>query len=172
MEGSNAYQQRERDGLMESQLNILSESLDRKLQVLKEIQEYNLKQEEAFKNGTADLDSFDAAVEEKDRLIERLMRLDDGFETLYAGLAQELQDNRKKHAAKIKELQEKVAKVTEMGVTIQAQEARNKKLIEDYFAKARAGVRQNRQSSRVAYDYYKNMSGSSLGQARFMDSKQ
>lgn len=157
---------------MESQLNILSESLDQKLQVLKEIQDYNLKQEEAFKNDQADIDSFDEAVEEKDRLIEKLIRLDEGFEALYARLAEELRGNREQHAGQIKVLQEKIAKVTEMGVTIQAQEARNKKLVEDYFAKARAGVRQNRQSSKAAYDYYKSMSGAGLGQSRFMDSKQ
>lgn len=156
---------------MENQLNILSESLDEKLKVLKEIQEYNLRQEEAFKNGEADLDSFDEAVEEKGQLIERLVRLDDGFETLYEKVAEELRENRARYAAQIKELQEKVAKVTEMSVTIQAQEARNKKLVEDYFAKARSGVRQNRQSSKVAYDYYKSMSGANLPQSHFMDSK-
>lgn len=157
---------------MESQLNILSESLDQKLKVLEEIQQYNLKQEQAFKNGEADIAGFDEAVEEKDRLIEKLMRLDDGFETMYSKLAEELKGNRTQYAVQIKVLQEKIAKVTEMGVTIQAQEARNKKLVEDYFAKARAGVRQNRQSSKVAYDYYKSMSGANLAQSHFMDSKQ
>lgn len=156
---------------MENQLNILSESLDEKIKVLEDIQEYNLRQEQAFKNGEADLESFDEAVEEKDRLIERLMRLDEGFEVLYAKLAEELKENRAQHASQIKILQEKITRVTEMGVTIQAQEARNKKLVEDYFAKARSGVRQNRQSSRVAYDYYKNMSGANLPQSHFMDSK-
>lgn len=156
---------------MGNQLDILSQSLDEKLKVLKEIQEYNLRQEQAFKNDVADLDSFDAAVEEKDQLIERLMRLDDGFEILYAKLAEELKGNRDRYATQIKMLQEKIAKVTEMGVTIQAQEARNKKLVEDYFAKAKSGVRQNRQSSRVAYDYYKSMSGANLPQSHFMDSK-
>ena len=33
---------------MESQLTILSESLDRKLEVLQKIQEYNKRQEEVF----------------------------------------------------------------------------------------------------------------------------
>lgn len=157
---------------MESQLNILSESLDQKIKVLEEIQQYNQKQEQAFKKGEADIAGFDEAVEEKDRLIEKLMRLDDGFETMYAKLAEELKENRAQHAARIKVLQEKIAKVTEMGVTIQAQEARNKKLVEDYFAKARAGVRQNRQSSKAAYDYYKSMSGANIRQSSFMDSKQ
>lgn len=156
---------------MENQLDILSQSLDEKIKVLKEIQEYNLQQEQAFKSDEIDLSSFDEAVEEKDCLIERLMRLDEGFETLYAKLAEELKENRARYADQIKLLQEKITKVTEMGVTIQAQEARNKKLVEDYFARARSGVRQNRQTSKVAYDYYKSMSGVNVQQSHFMDSK-
>lgn len=157
---------------MENQLSILSESLDEKIKVLTEIQEYNLRQEQAFKNDQADISAFDEAVEEKGRLIERLVRLDEGFEILYAKLAEQLKDNREQYASQIRELQEKISKVTEMGVTIQAQEARNKKLVEDYFAKAKNVVRQNRQSSKVAYDYYKNMRGAGLAPAHFMDSKQ
>lgn len=157
---------------MENQLNILSESLDQKLQVLKEIQEYNDRQERAFKSEQADLDDFDAAMEEKERLIQKLTNLDEGFETLYDRVAGELADNREKYAPRIKELQDKVARVMDMSVSIQAQEARNKKLVEDYFAKARTDLRQNRQTSKAAYDYYKNMSGVGYVPSQFMDSKQ
>ncbi|MBE5865446.1 MAG: flagellar protein FlgN [Lachnospiraceae bacterium] len=156
---------------MKSQLTILSESMDQKIKVLLEIQEYNRKQEEAFKNGEADLDSFDEAVEEKGKLIEKLTRLDDGFEALYEGISKELSENRNQYATEIKELQNKIARVTELGTSIQAQEARNKKLIEEYFRGARAGVRQNRQSSKAAYDYYKSMSGVTLSSSRYMDQK-
>ena len=50
---------------MESQLTILSESLDRKLEVLQKIQEYNKRQEEVFSAEKVDIRQFDAAVEEK-----------------------------------------------------------------------------------------------------------
>ncbi|MCM1568336.1 MAG: flagellar protein FliT [Roseburia sp.] len=156
---------------MENSLNILSESLDQKLLVLRDIQDYNAKQEEAFTKEQPDLESFDAAMEEKERLIERLTKLDDGFELLYQRLAVDLKDNKERYAVQIKELQSKIAKVTELGMTIQAQEARNKKLIEDYFAKERTGIRQGRMSSKAAYDYYKSMSGNGYGASRFMDSK-
>ena len=52
---------------MESQLTILSESLDRKLEVLQKIQEYNKRQEEVFSAEKVDIRQFDAAVEEKCR---------------------------------------------------------------------------------------------------------
>ena len=114
---------------MESQLTILSESLDRKLEVLQKIQEYNKRQEEVFSAEKVDIRQFDAAVEEKQHLIDEVVRLDDGFEILYEKLAKELEGNRQRYAAQIKEMQAKVAKVTELSVSVQAQEARNKKLV-------------------------------------------
>ncbi len=156
---------------MESQLNILSESLDKKLQVLQEIQEYNRQQEQVFQSEQVDMEAFDEAIEEKDRLIEKLIRLDDGFEMLYSRLADELKDNRGKYAAQIKQLQEKITQVMELSVSVQAQEARNKKLVEDYFRRSRKEIQQSRRSSKAAYDYYKSMSGANYVQPQFMDSK-
>ena len=63
---------------MESQLTILSESLDKKLEVLQKIQEYNKRQEEVFSAEKVDMSLFDDAVEEKQRLIDEVVRLDDG----------------------------------------------------------------------------------------------
>ncbi|MCM1541737.1 MAG: flagellar export chaperone FlgN [Blautia sp.] len=157
---------------MENQLTILSESLDKKLQVLNEIQEYNRKQERSFLEETANLDDFDAAIEEKGRLIERLGKLDEGFETVYGRLAEELKGNREKYQLQIRELQDKIRQVTELGVSIQAQEQRNKKLVEQYFAKAHNNLRQDRKNSRAMYDYYKRMSGINMPTSQFMDSKQ
>ncbi len=159
---------------MESQLNILSESLDKKLQVLREIQEYNVRQERAFQQEEADIADFDRAIEEKDQLIDKLTKLDAGFEILYDRISQELQGNQEKYAVQIKALQDKISQVMDLSVAIQAQEARNKKLVEDYFAKARKGIKQGRQSSKAAYNYYKSMSGVGAGysQSRNWDSKQ
>ena len=156
---------------MESQLTILSESLDKKLEVLRKIQEYNRRQEEVFSADKVDMSLFDDAVEEKQRLIDEVVRLDDGFEIMYEKLAGELEGNRQRYAAQIRELQAKVAKVTELSVSVQAQEARNKKLIESYFAKERANIGQRRKSARSAFDYYKSMSSTGYSQPQMYDSK-
>ena len=87
---------------MESQLTILSESLDKKLEVLRKIQEYNRRQEEVFSAEKVDMSLFDDAVEEKQRLIDEVVRLDDGFEIMYEQLARELEGNRQRYAAQIR----------------------------------------------------------------------
>ncbi len=157
--------------MMENQLSILSESLDQKIQLLQEIQEYNKRQEQAFSADTVDISGFDEAVEEKGRLIERLIKLDEGFELLYARIAEQLKDNRQKYASEIGQLQQKITQVTELGNAVQVQEMRNKQLVEQFFAKERAGINQNRRASKVAYDYYKKMNNSSVVQSQFYDSK-
>lgn len=157
--------------MMEGHLSVLSESLDEKLQILRMIQKYCEQQEAAFRDGKADLEEFDNAVEEKDKLVDRLTRLDDGFESLYEKLSEQLQGNRERYAPQIRELQEKIRQVTELSVAIQAQESRNKKAVEAYLSKVRQELSQNRRGSKAAYDYYKSMSGGVLSSPQFLDSK-
>jgi hypothetical protein len=157
--------------MTENYLVILEESLRRKLQVLEDIQAYNQRQQEIFQADNVDLDQFDSYVDEKGVLIERLNSLDNGFERLYANVAQELSGNREKYGDQIKRLQGLVSKVTEAGIAVQAQEARNKKLIEEYFRRQREGIREGRKSSKAAFDYYKNMSKSSVVMPQIMDQK-
>lgn len=171
MEGSHEDQQRERDGMTDNYLTLLEESLQKKLQVMEEIQQYNLKQQEVFESEKVDMDSFDAAVEEKDRLIEKLTALDNGFESLYSKVKEELEGNRDKYRDQIKSLQKLVTEVTETSVAIQAQEARNKSLIEAYFRKEKESIRAGRRSSKAAIDYYKNMNRSSVVMPQMMDKK-
>ena len=94
---------------MENQLTILSESLDKKLEVLQKIREYNKRQEEIFSAEEVDMSLFDDAVEEKQRLIDEVVHLDEGFEIMYEKLARELEGNRQRYAAQIRELQTKVS---------------------------------------------------------------
>ena len=157
--------------MTENYLTLLEESLQKKLQVMEEIQQYNLKQQELFQSEKADIDGFDEAVEEKGKLIEKLTILDNGFESLYSKVKKELEVSRDKYQDQIKRLQKLVTEVTETGVSIQAQEARNKKLIEEYFRKERENIRSGRRSSKAAYDYYKNMNRSSVVLPQIMDKK-
>ena len=156
---------------MENSLRILSDSLDKKMEVLRRIQNYNREQEKAFTEGQADLNAFDRAIEEKDALIEELMKLDDGFETLFERISGELKENKQVYAPQIAILQRKISEITEFSMSIQAQEARNKKLVEEFFSKERSRLGNERKGSKAAYDYYKSMSGGGMNVFRFMDQK-
>ncbi len=156
---------------MSNSLNVLAESLDIKLDVLLKIQEYTNKQKAIFEEETPDMEKFDNLVDEKDILVDKLISLDEGFERLYQEVSDELNINRSEYSAQIRTLQEKISEITDISSSIQAQEARNKKMIEEYFAKERQSIKKGRISSKAAYDYYKNMSGMNLQSPGFMDSK-
>lgn len=158
--------------MTENYLKVLEESLEKKLQIMTKLQEYNLEQQKIFQAQEVELEKFDEYVDKKSELIEELTALDSGFETLYRNVSEELQGNREKYTAQIKRLQELVTRVTEESVTIQAQEARNKKLVEDHFRKERSNIAQNRKTSKAAFDYYRSMSQSNVAPPQFMDSKQ
>lgn len=157
--------------MTENYLDLLEESLRKKLQVMAEIQKYNLRQQEIFQSPNVDMDRFDEYVAEKGALIDRVTALDSGFEKLYAKVAEQLSGNREKYAAQIRTLQSLVAEVTDTSVQLQAQEARNKKLIEDYFRREKEGIRMGRKSSQAAIGYYKTMSKTAVMPPQFMDSK-
>lgn len=153
-------------------LNVLAESLEKKLQIMEKIQEYSLEQQKIFQEESVELEKFDEYVDKKSNLLDELTALDNGFETLYGNVAKELEENREQYGSQIKHLQELVTRVTEKSVAIQAQEARNKKLVEDYFRKERRNIAQNRKTSQAAFDYYRSMSNSNVAPPQFMDSKQ
>lgn len=157
---------------MTNYLGVLEESLHKKIQLLDKIQIYNEAQYQVFSGDNIQVDKFDEYIDEKGKLIEQVLKLDEGFETLYANLSGELQKNREKYGDKIKVLQELVKQVTEKSVAVQAQEARNKALIEGYFAKEKEQIGQGRRSSTVAYNYYANVNKAAQAQPQFMDSRQ
>lgn len=156
---------------MGTYLKVLEESLYKKLMVLTKIQDYNEEQYRCFSTDQVDMEGFDAAIEEKGKLIDEVNKLDEGFEVLYANLAKELDGNREKYAPQIKKLQELIKLVTEKSVQIQTQESRNKAMIEAYFAKEKSQIKEGRVNARAALGYYQNLSKAVLESNRGFDSK-
>ena len=157
---------------MTNYLNVLEESLHKKLELSDRIQVYNEAQYQVFSSDDVQVDKFDEYIDEKGKLIEQVLKLDEGFETLYANIAEELKKNRSLYTDKIERLKGLLKQVTDKSVAVQAQEARNKALIESYFAKEKEQIGQGRRSSTVAYNYYANVNKAVQSQPQFMDSRQ
>lgn len=157
--------------MIDNYLRILEESLDRKAEVLDEIMEYNRAQEQLLRQENVSMDELDANMEQKDALIQKLAGLDEGFESLYERIREQLQENKDVYREQIKRLQGLIAQVTEKSVSVQAQEARNKKLVEDYFMAEKSQLRQGKKALKAAYGYYKSMSKSNVVESQFVDQK-
>ncbi len=159
---------------MEDYLQLLEESLVKKIRVLDDIEKFNVKQKEAIssEDSTPDFEIFDSFIEEKGKLIDELNSLDEGFETLYERVAEALKADIPGNASKIRKLQELIREITDKSVGIQKQEAENKALIEKYFQSARADIGKGRNSLNAAYSYFKTQRGLDGTDSLYMDSKQ
>lgn len=157
--------------MIENYLGILEKSLEKKILVLNEIEDYTAKQESLLKQENVSMEELDANMEQKDDLIQKLTDLDEGFEALYERVKEQLSANKDAYKEQIKRIQNLITKVTEKSVSIQARESRNKKLVEDYFAKKKSEIRQSRQASKTVLNYYKSMSDTSAISSQIMDQK-
>ena len=136
--------------MMENYLQVLEESLNKKVDVLKKIGQMNEEQERLFKEDVFSEKAFDEIIDRKGMLIDDLNKLDEGFENLYEHIRLQLLDGKEKYATQIAALQKLITKVTEMGASVQAQEARNKELADNYFLNRKKELKQGRQNSKAA----------------------
>lgn len=152
-------------------LTILEESLKQKNSVLDRLIELSKSQTEVLLKEDAELEEFDTFISEKGELIGKLELLDDGFEELYARVAEELTKNRKQYSEIIKRMQFLIREITEKSNSIQVQEERNKELLSSFFSKKKEMVREGRVNSKAAMNYYKVQNNSSYVDSHFMDNK-
>lgn len=116
--------------MISNYLQVLEESLRKKLAALDRVESLCVEQEKLLKAPSFSEEAFDASMEEKGALIDELNRLDEGFESLYGHIREELPAQKEKYKTQIAALQQLVKDVTDKSVSIQAQEARNKALME------------------------------------------
>ena len=134
-------------------ITIMLQSLQKKEKVLNSIIQINKRQKEELENPSLDPDDFDKTVEEKSELIEQLELLDNGYKD------------------EILKMQGSIRALTEKSMEIQAQEARNKQLMEQKFASVKKQVREIRSSQKVVNQYYKNMMKKGYVEPHFLDNK-
>ncbi len=157
-------------GMTESYIDILDDSLDRKIEILDALNEYNVKQTELLDKEKFDEDAFHEISVKKGELIDRLNAMDDGFQTIYDKVKSELDDDRSKYTQQIKTLKEKISLIMEKSNHILTGEQRNKEKVKMKFAarhKEIASVNKNRQ---YAANYYKTMN-KVIDEPVFMDKK-
>ena len=156
---------------MDNYLSVLEDSLKKKLQILDELTDYTMQQQELLKVEELDYEAFDRLVDQKDPLIQKIMELDQGFETVYDRIKEQLLGNKEQYAAQIKALQSLIGELTDKSVKLQTMEQRNKSAVEQQFRKSREKIRQGRQNKQAALNYYKNMNNSNYVPPQFLDDK-
>lgn len=150
---------------------IMLQSLEKKEKVLTEISRLNDVQKDQLDRVDSSVDEFDETVEAKSKLIEQLEYLDSGFEKLYAQVAEELNQNPDSHAPEIRKMQDLIRKITDDSVLIQAQEARNKRMMMQKFATVKRQAQSVRLNSKAITGYYKTMDRTRFMDPQFLETK-
>jgi len=152
------------------ELQILKDSLAKKKTILVQIEDENKTQENVLKTEPVSFDEFEATVDKKTELIDELNKLDQGFESVYDRIKESLIAQKENFKADIEDLKILVSDITDLSVSIQAQEARNKSLVEKFFKKSREDIQAERIRAKSTYDFMNRMSNQEV-EPRFMDTK-
>jgi hypothetical protein len=152
-------------------VDIMIQSLQKKIKVLDAIIEADKIQKQALEDPNLDPDDFDKTVSAKSDLIDELNKLDEGFQETFNIIRDELGENKAKYRTEIKIMQDLIRKVTDRSMQITHQEAMNKQLMTNKFAHVKKQVREVRQSQKIVNQYYKNMMNRNYVEPQFMDNK-
>ena len=144
--------------MTENYLQIMAESLEKKLEVLDHIYEVNRRQFEISSVKPFDVEAYDAVVDEKSNLIDELNRLDDGFTSTYELVRAEVQKEPEKYRQQVMKMQELVRAAVDKSVSIEAQEKRNKASMEVALSSKRKEIKERRISASAATKYYSAVS--------------
>lgn len=156
-------------GITDSYLTILSESLDKKIAALEELETINREQSELIKSNRFDDEAYYELAEKKNERINDINKLDEGFQLIYDKVKAELEANRAAYAVQIKELQAKISRIMEMSSHLQVEEKRNYEAVKSQLGSMKEEVKQTRKSQKTVASYYKNMNYAA--EPVFMDKK-
>ena len=151
-------------------IQIMMDSLVQKIAILEKISVLNIEQKGIAEMAEFDEQLFHDNADKKEALIEAILKLDDGFDSLFARVSECLEGNRDKYREQIGKMQGYIKQITDLSVQVQAQEMRNKKLLEQKFSSMRKDLHNAKRSTKMANTYYKNMNKLS-NDSYFLDQK-
>ena len=147
-------------------ITILSDSLEKKLDVLKKL--LLVTKEQNMILSEKDIDKFDVYGFD----IGQMQELDKGFDTVYAKVGRFLSENKEEYKSEILKMQNLIRSITDIGVQLESLEQQNKTKFNTFIRNKRHAINDFKQSNRVATSYYQNMSNQHREwQSHFLDQK-
>ncbi len=157
--------------MQEQYIEILIQSLSKKLEVLHEIQEQNEQQRVLLLDENLPPEDLEKNLEAKAELVEQLNLLDEGFDEVYQRVREALSENPSAYRRQIALLQKQIREVTSAGSQVQAQEKRNYDLAARKFSSVKKQIREVKASHQAVNQYYRNMMKLNFVDPQFMDNK-
>ncbi len=157
-------------GDTDNYVQIMTDSLIMKKSVLEKIVVLNEEQKKIISSDDFDGNLFRDNVNKKAQLVEEINRLDAGFDDLFRRVRLVLDADKASYSSQIAAMKILIKDVTELAVKVEADEARNKKLVEKKFIELRKGVQKAKTNVQKTNAYYQNMNKLDTS-PQFMDQK-
>ena len=152
-------------------LELLIQSLKKKLLLLNQIIVLNQHQKEMLMDENLDPDTLDVNVREKDELISQVTQLDDGFDEVYAHIADLMKKNHSDYEEELDRMRELIRQIMAKDASIRTDEQRNYELAQKKFARVKKQIREVKTSQKMVNRYYQNMMQQRQADIQYMDNK-
>lgn len=152
-------------------IDILILSLRKKINILEELEQTLEGESQVLKKSKLSFEEIDRVDEKKGKALEELEKADQGFERVYARVKEELASNQNAYETEIKTMQSLIKKITDYTAKIQAQELRNKQLLEYFLQAKKQEVRSFHFNHKTANQYTSHLANSGTEQSFFFDNK-
>ena len=152
-------------------LELLIQSLKKKLLLLNQIIVLNQQQKEMLMDENLDPDTLDVNVREKDELISQVTQLDDGFDEVYAHIADLMTKNHSDYEEELARMRELIRQIMATDASIRTDEQRNYELAQKKFARVKKQIREVKTSQKMVNRYYQNMMQQRQADIQYMDNK-
>lgn len=152
-------------------IQILRESLSKKERLLHNLLEITKQQSDYINGKEFDIDVFNDLMDVKEEMIQELNAVEDAFESLYDRIRVYLMEHKETLANEIVEMQNRIREITNLSVSIQALEERNKQRLEVIFNSKRQEINNLKKSTRMVNNYYNAMTGSGVDKSMYFNKK-
>ena len=152
-------------------LDVLIQSLRKKLVLLNRISILNQDQREILMDEHAAPDTFDINVRDKADLIDQIVALDAGFDEVYAHIKELMEGDHSAYEDQLNEMRRLIRQVMAEDASVRAEEQRNYELAQKKFASVKKQVREVKASQKMVNSYYQSMMNQKPGDAMFLDNK-
>lgn len=154
-----------------SYIEILKQSLTKKIELLDTIMALNVLQKDMLENPDLDPDELEENLNRKADLVEQLSKLDDGFSQIYDRVRADLTENRGVYSEDIAQMKRDITAIMDKSTAIQSQEKRNQVLMQQKFTSVKKQIKEVKKSRQAVNSYYRNMMKMGTPEAAFLDNK-
>lgn len=152
-------------------LELLIQSLKKKLLILNKISVLNQDQRDILQDENSDPDIFHINVRDKEALVREITALDAGFDEVYARVQAIMEKDHSAYEPQLQQMRELIRQIMARDASVRAEEQRNYALAQRKFSSVKKQVREVKASQKLVNNYYQNMMKQSRYTPQFMDNK-